>query len=174
VLTFLRFIGVMNAAVWLGASVFYVMAAGPAFASEEMLRFLPLSHATAARQVVLERLFSLQCWCGAVAIGHLVVESLYGGKPHARWSLYLVLVLFALSLAGAFGLHPRLTRLHQQAYTAPPSSEQAQKALRSFRNWHVFSQFFQLGLVAGLFLYTWQITTSGIPSRFASTAKFRG
>ena len=36
----LRFIGIVNAAIWLGAAVFATLGAGPAFFSEAVLRLV--------------------------------------------------------------------------------------------------------------------------------------
>ena len=62
----LRFIGMLNAAVWLGAVIFFTFVAAPAFFSQEMLSFLPRSYAGAAAQVVIKRLFTLHEVCGVI------------------------------------------------------------------------------------------------------------
>jgi hypothetical protein len=61
VISFLRFLGVANAAIWLGAAVFVTCLAGPAFFSAEMLAVFggQRYYAGAAAEVFISRYFFL-------------------------------------------------------------------------------------------------------------------
>jgi len=174
VLVFLRFIGITNAAIWLGAAVGFVCVAAPAFFSDAMLRLLPISHAGAAELIVRERYFGLQYWCSAIAFGHLVVEWLYTGKPLRRWPTYLVVFLLGLALLGGLGLQPKLQRLHREIYGIRSTPQQRERARGWFRGWQVMAQTANVLTLLGLTTYVWQITSAGTAARFVSATKFRG
>ena len=97
---FLRFVGVANAAMWFGASIFFTFSVGPAFFSDKMIGLLTRPYAGAAAQIVIERYFLFHELCGAVALVHLVAEWLYMGKPLQRLTLWLLLGILALGLVG--------------------------------------------------------------------------
>src|SRR5262249_8101692 len=66
VILVIRFIGVMNAAIWLGAAVSFTFAAAPAFFSGEALKMgLHPYWRGAMAELVLARYFYLQYICGA-------------------------------------------------------------------------------------------------------------
>lgn len=163
---FLRILGVLNAALWFGASVFFTFFVGPAFFSEAMLNLLGRPHAGAAAQIVLERYFLLQLLCGLVALGHLVGESLYLSRPIFRWSLSLVAAIFILGLVGGYGIQPKLKQLHLQMYavnTTPAVKETARKA---FRLWHGLSWAVNLVALGGITVYLFRIARQGDNSRY--------
>jgi hypothetical protein len=174
VFLFLRVIGVTNAAIWFGSAIFFTVAAGPAFFSEEMLRILPRSHAGAAAQVVLERYFVFHQWCGGIALVHLLTEWLYASKPLARWTLYLVLALFGLGLIGGHYFQPKLQKLHLEIYGMRATEPQREQARKSFKIWHGVAQTTNLFMALGLFAYLLHVTAAGNSSRFVSANKFRG
>jgi hypothetical protein len=163
---FLRFIGIANAAVWFGASVFFTLGIGPAFFSEGMLQLLGRPHAGAAAQIVLERYFLLHQCCGGVALLHLVAESLYLGRRIQRLELGLVLGLFALGLVGGYALQPRLTALHATMYRAAASADERTRAMRSFRLWHGVSQGVNLLVLGGVLTYLVGVTRPPDTTRY--------
>ena len=69
---FLKWVGLLNAAIWLGATLFFTFAVGPAFFSEKTWALFgwPQNvlaakyYAGAVAQVVLERYFLMQHLCG--------------------------------------------------------------------------------------------------------------
>src|SRR6266436_1420387 len=80
VIGFLRFVGLLNAAVWFGAAIFFTFAAGPAVFSQDMKDALRQNNPYfygAIAQVLISRYFRLQLICGVIALLHLVMESLY-------------------------------------------------------------------------------------------------
>jgi hypothetical protein len=174
VLVFLKMVGATNAAIWLGASVSFVFAVGPAFFSSAMLRLLPVSHAGAAALIVGRHYYALQYFCGTIAVAHLLADWLYSGKPLRRWPTYLVSSLLALALLGGLGLQPRLQRLHLEANGIRSTPQQKARAESAFRGWQVAGHLINFLSVAGLAAYVWQVTSVGIAPRFGGGSKFRG
>lgn len=148
----MRFIGVMNAAIWFGAAVFAFLGAGPVLTTspvvEQLLgsKFFPY-YSVALAQVVLARFFVLYMICSAVALLHLSAEWLYFGKYPSR--VWLVL-LFSLCLAGlfqSFWLQPRLAEWHRAA------------AIRPYTTWRSVSNVVNVVLLCGLGLYMWRVAS---------------
>jgi hypothetical protein len=181
VIGFLRFVGVTNAAVWLGASVFFTFAAGPAFFSEAMKSLLGPNnypaYSGAIAQLVIERYFLLQHICGAVALAHLAAGWLYAGRALPRLTTWLLVALVAINLAGGFIVQPKLRRLHEQMYPdkygLAPVPAKVEEARKSFRAWHGVSQAANLAVLLGLLFYHWQIVGQGAATR-VSGGKFGG
>lgn len=176
VIQFLRFIGTLNAAIWLGAALFFTVAVGPAFFSPAMKRLLGDVYAGLAAQIVLERYFVLHFLCGGLAIMHALAEWVYLGRNMQRWMIATLVAVLGLSLIGGLWLQPRLKRMHQVKYARPGyfSAEQQTQAARSFRTWHGISQVMNLVVIAGVAAYFWRITSLDTGTRFVSAAKFRG
>jgi hypothetical protein len=172
VVAFLRFAGVTNAAVWLGAVVFFTVAGGPAFFSNEMVQLIGKPRAGAAAQILLERFFLLQHWCAGIALAHLLIEWLYTGRPWQRSTLVLLLALLALGLAGGYGLQPRMKDLHLRMYAPQLTPAQRENAKRVFWPLHGAAQVMNLVVMGGVLVYLWQITSAAGSSRTAG--KFRG
>jgi hypothetical protein len=171
---FLRLTGITNAALWFGATVFFVAAAWPAFRSEEMLTILPLSHSGAAGLVLLDRFFIIQYLCGGIALGHLILEWLYAGRPLQRWTLFLVASMLALSLFSGLSAKPRLSKLHLEIYGRRSTAQQREQAGKSFRAWHGAVRFGNVILVLGIWVHLWETSRPGVTSRFVAAGKFRG
>jgi hypothetical protein len=180
----LRFLGLLNTAIWLGTAVFVTFAAGPAFFSEEMLAFLPKAHSGRAAQLVLERYFALQCICAGIAVAHLFAEWLLTRQPVMPFHRNLLLGIIALVLFGGFWLAPRLQRLHpaiypEMYYRNDPAMlqefsqpERVEAARKSFALWHGVSQMANLlallGLVGHFFLINRPSTAPRFGNRFRS------
>jgi Domain of unknown function (DUF4149) len=173
---FLRIVGVANAAVWFGASIFFTFAVGPAlFSSDmiEMIRRLGGIDAEAAKayagfvaEVVIKRYFSVHLICAIIALVHLIAEWLYMGKPLQRWTLWLLLAVFGLSLAGGLGFQPKMRALHRDMYAQDAAPEQRAQARKSFNRWHGASQVLNLMVLAGVAAYLWRVTTPGSGYRY--------
>ena len=67
----LRFLGLFNAAVWVGGSVFFSFLAGPVFFSPEVKSITPPPYNGIVAQAMLGRYFTLHLLCGGLAILHL-------------------------------------------------------------------------------------------------------
>ena len=162
---FLRFLGVANAAVWLGAAISFTFAVGPAFFSDRMMTLLGSGNADVGRafagaavQLLLERYYILHHVCGLIAILHVVAEWLYMGKPLQRLTLWLLLGIFALGLIGGYGLQPRLQGFHRTLYAPGSTTEQREQAKRSFNTLHAVSQGLNLIVIAGVLVYLWRVS----------------
>ena len=161
----MRFVGVANAAVWFGASIF-ILWLQPAFFSDEMIRLLTRPYAGAAAQIVIERYFLFHELCGAVALAHLVAEWLYMGKPLQRLTLWLLLGIFALGLVCGHSLQPKLRALHRTIYGPGSTRQQIDQAKQSFKLWHAASQALNLVVLGGVAVYLWRATTPGSGYRY--------
>ena len=159
VISFLRFLGVLNAAIWFGAAIFVTFFAGPAFFSDRMIHALADQryYAGAAAQVFLSRYFVLHYVCGALAVAHLLAEWLYLGRRLTRFTLGLLTLIIALTLFGAVWVQPKLHALHHTMYFSTTPAEKA-VATNTFRTWHGASQAANLFVVAGLLVYFWRLT----------------
>jgi hypothetical protein len=165
VIGFLRIVGVANAAMWFGASIF-ILWLQPAFFSDEMIRLLTRPYAGAAAQIVIERYFIFHELCGVIALTHLVAEWLYMGKPLQRLTLWLLLGIFALGLVGGHSLQPRLRSLHRTIYGPGSTPQQIDQAKQSFKLWHATSQALNLVVLVGVAVYLWRATTPGSGYRY--------
>jgi len=154
----LHAVGILNAAVWLGVSVFFTFVAGPAFFSEDMLALLGRPHAGAAAQVVLARYYLLHEVCALLALAHLIWEAIYLGRPIWRWTLALLAALLLLVCVGDYGFRPKLHSLHRATYRPGTPEPMQQMAERSFRMWHGLSQTLNLIVVVGVFAYFYRLT----------------
>jgi hypothetical protein len=166
VILVLRIVGVVNAAVWLGAAVFFTLAVGPAFFSPAA-QAVPIHkfYAGALAEVVLGRYFYFQQICGVIAVVHLVAEWFYLGRPVQRLNVALLAILLCTGFAGGLWLQPKLTRLHRVKYgmnekyqvaPAPPAERQA--AAKAFGRWHGVSMAGNLLALACLATYFWRVT----------------
>ena len=163
---FLRFVGVANAAMWFGASIFFTFSVGPAFFSDKMIGLLTRPYAGAAAQIVIERYFFFHEMCGLIALAHLVAEWLYMGKPLQRLTLWLLLGIFALGLVGGYSLQPKLRALHRAIYGPGSTAQQIDQAKQSFKLWHATSQGLNVVVLGGVAVYLWRVTTPGSGYRY--------
>jgi len=176
VIGFLRFVGILNAAMWFGSAVFFTFCAGAAPFSPEMKRLLGANNypyfSGAIAQIFIGRYFFFHLVCAAIAVVHLLAEALYLGKSLRRFQAYLLAGLCALLLLGGFWLQPKLKGLHALKYGINTRPEVREAATRAFRAWHGVSQVINLFAVAGLTVYLWRVANPSDPTRFVSAAKF--
>ncbi len=177
VIGFLRFIGLLNAAVWFGAAVFQTFGAGPALASRQMQELLTPGnypyYSVAIAQLVDRRYFQLQLVCCAVAVLHAVAEWLYLGQVPARFWRWLLLGLLAANLAAGLWLQPASGAAHRLAYGLRTPPETRKSALREFRAWHGAAEVLNFMVVGGLGVYLWRMANPPDSTRYVSTTKFR-
>ena len=175
---FLRFVGIANAAVWLGAAIFYTVASRPAVVSADMLALLGPKYFSyfsgAVAQIVLARYFHFHLACASVALLHLLAERIYLGRTAHRLWLGLLAVLFGFSLLGSVWLGPKLAGSHraQHVLNAPPAAREA--AAKSFRLWHGVFQAVNVLMIGGVAVCLWRVTNPPSDLRFVGTPKFRG
>jgi len=182
VIGFLRFIGVINAAVWLGAAVFLTVWVGPAIFSDDMKDLLTKTNypyfSGAIAQIILKRYYHVHLTCGVVAFLHLLAEWLYMGRPARKFSMTLLSALFALALLGGFWLQPKMKDLHAVRYGTRQgvnvTPEEREAARKSFGVWHGVAQLANLFMIGGLVVYVWRTANPSDTLRFVSSVKFRG
>lgn len=174
---FLRFTGLLNAAIWLGATVFCSTAVRAALNSHDLVNlvgakyFTPVSGAVA--YIIQARLFQLQIACALLAWLHLLGEWLYLGRQPGRGRVALLTGLFTLSLMGSFWLGPQLTRLHHAQHAPGVRVEDRDAAARSFPRWHGMLQTTNVLMIGGVIFYFWRITQTDNALRFVHPVNFR-
>ena len=174
---FFRFLGILNAAVWFGAAVFFTFGAVPAFSSKEMEEVLSARQfpyfSVAIAQVVEQRYFYLQLVCCGLALLLLFGEWLYSGRVPDKFWRGLLAGLIVVNLLGGLVLQPALRKWHQEAYGLRTAPEQRKHAFRSFRAWQSVSDMVNFVVAGGLGAYVWRMARPSDPTRFVSTTKFR-
>jgi hypothetical protein len=172
VLGFLRVIGILNAAVWVGTVFFFTFAGAPAFFSDDMTRLLGKAHAGAAAQILVYRYFIVQQWCAGIALAHFIAEWLYNRRPFQRLTLLLLMGLFMVSILGAYVMHPKLKELHLRMYSPQTTQEVKASAKRSFGILHGTSSVLNLLVIPGVLVYLWQVTKPVNQARFSTVNRF--
>lgn len=171
---FLRWTGIVNAAVWFGSAIFFTVIVGPAFFSAEMKTLLTLPYAGAAAQIVLKRYFLLHYVCGLIAVLHLIAEWLYSGKKFQPLVVWVLVAVLSLGFAAGLWIQPKLKQLHFIKYSRTAPSAERERAAGSFSAWHGTAQIFNLFSIAGLLVYLSQMTGLNGGTRFVPFQKFRG
>jgi hypothetical protein len=178
VIGFLRFFGVLNAAVWLGGAVYHAVIAHPAMFAEETATLLQPRNfpffSRALEQILSTRYFHFLIVCSLVALVHLVAEWLYLGRPARKLSFALIILLFSLAFTSSVWLRPKLRSLHYAAYAAGATQAERVRADRSFRTWNTISTTLNFVIIGGLITYLWRTTHPADPPHFITSVKFRG
>jgi hypothetical protein len=168
----------MNAAVWLGAAIFFTFGAEPACFSADMQTSLGVSSASyypgAISGVVMSRYYHVTLACGVVALLHFLAEWLYMGRPRRKFSFGLVVALFALTLIGRNAIQPALVRLNRTHYNTKAELIQRESAGKSFRVLGVASIALDLLTIGGLVLYLSRVSSPSETLRFVRPVQFHG
>ena len=167
---FLRFLGIVNAAIWFGSAIFFAFGILPGVFSSELHTLFHESAADpyysgAVAQALFKRFFAAQCVCGLVALFHLFAEKLYLGRPMPPFETYLVTTLLCLGLIGNFWLQPHMQDLRQTRYFGR-TQEQKDRARSSFGVWHGISEVVNVFVMAGLLVYLIRTTRPSGQSRY--------
>ena len=177
VIVLLRLVGVMNAAVWFGAAVFFTFAVGPVFFLPVLKDNLGPVWPGVIAMMVLERYFVLQYICSILALVHLFAEWLYLGKPLHRLTTGVLAALFLIAFAGGLWMQPRLKALHELMYGYGRGTDavpaQRDQSTKRFRALHGVSQTLNLLTLCGLAIYMWRVSTPPNGPRFVPATKFR-
>ena len=163
--------GLFNAAVWVGGSVFFSFLAAPVFFTAEVTDFTPPPNNGLVAQAMLGRYFMLHIICGTIASLHLLIEWLYSGGGFPKRAIALVCVLLGLALFGGKFISPKLTVWHQQKHqvqlksdggltTIELEADVVQNAERKFAVWHGVSQIVNLAMLILLIWRFWRMTHS--------------
>jgi hypothetical protein len=137
VIGLLRFVGILNAAVWFGTAVFFTFGAGLAPFSQEMKNLLGPDNfpyfSGAIAQILIARYFYFQLGCAVIAVLHLLAEWLYLGKYPRKLQVGLLIGLASAALVGGCWLQPKLKALHGTKYGVSTRPEIREAADRSFK-----------------------------------------
>ncbi len=167
----------LNAAVWLGATIFCSTAVLAALNSRDLVNLIGAKYfaqvSGAIVQIIFARLFQLQIACALLAWLHLIGEWLYLGRYPQRGRMALLVGLLALSLAGAAWLGPKLTQLHRARYGVNAQPETRTAAERSFRRWNGVVQAVNAAMIGGVLVYFWRVTRPEDSPRFVRPVNFR-
>lgn len=173
----LRFIGILNAALWLGGSVFFTLVAGQAPFSPEMKELLGPAYypyfSGAIAQIGIARFFSFQLVCAIVALAHIGAEWLYQERRNRKLLLWMLATMLALTLLGDHWLRPKMRDLHKIKYAQNYPPPQRDAAARSFGLWHGVSMTVNLFMLGGLVIYLVQMSRPPEAARFVSPTQFR-
>jgi hypothetical protein len=177
---FLRFVGIVNAAIWFGASIFFAGVVLPGIFSEDVHRLFGEEtaykyYAGGVAMALFGRFFVLQYLCGAVALLHLFAEKLYLGRAFPRLATSIAVGVLFLSLVGGLAVQPRLREFRQTMYSITASADQKAAAAHSFGVWHGASMAVNLVVLAGLLVYLTRMARSEESSRYGTLfPTFRG
>jgi hypothetical protein len=172
VIGLLRFVGILNAAIWCGSAIFLTVGL-PAVFSPELKKLLTPAGVGFAAEAVVARFFWLQYWCGGIALAHLLAEWVYCGRQLRRLNLTLVMGLLALALAGGLWAQPRMRILHEVKYFGKTAQLQDQ-AGKEFALWHGASETVNLFALIGLIIYLWRVSGPSESARSGGFSKIRG
>ena len=168
VIGFLRFVGIMNAAIWLGGAVFFTFGAGPAVFSDNMRALLGANNfpyfSGAIAGIILKRYFYFHLICNVVALLHLFAERLYLGRTSSKSSLGLLVGTLTLIIIGGGFMQPRLRQLHDRAHAVNAQSVVREAAAR----WHTVAQVANLLVIGGIIVYVWRVNNPADTTRFVS------
>jgi hypothetical protein len=169
----LRFIGVINAAIWFGSAVFVTVGL-PALFSPEVGRYIQRPFVGIAAENILARYTVVQYCCAAIAIVHLLFEHFSLGRRVVRWKFTMLLALLAFTLLSGLWLQPKMSHLHYTKYWGTVVADR-QEADKSFGRFHGLSQTANLLVIGCLVLYVWSV--AGTPNdgnpRFSTLSKIR-
>ena len=169
---FLRFVGLLNAAVWCGSSIFLIVGL-PAVFSPELKHLLTPAGVGFAAESILGRYFILQYCCGGIALLHLLVEWLYYGRSPWRLNFGLLTVVITFGLIGGLWVQPKMRALHIVKYFGKSAQQQAQAA-KTFASWHALSETANLVVIGCLIWYLWRISKEREPQHFVNFSKMKG
>lgn len=174
-LSLLRAIGIFNAAIWLGSSLFFAFIVAPTLLAKPMAAAIGpfgsfwVGYAT---QAVIAKLFWLHHGCATIALIATALEHLYAGKPTEKALTWVLLLVLGLGLIGGFGLQPVLKDLHLKKYQSRPNSPEQIEATKAFKIWHGVSQVANLICLAGIAFYLWKTAFPRTGQRTASIPRF--
>lgn len=171
----LRFIGIMNAAIWLGGTVYFSFVAGKLPFSTEMQTLLGAQsfpyYSGAIAQLGFAKYFTFHLVCGVIALVHLTADWLYQERRNRPLVVGIVVAIFVATLLGAFVFQPKMKLLHKQKYAPNYSQAARDAAAKSFKRWHAVSMTLNLLILGGLVVHTAQMARPPEIARFVRPAR---
>jgi hypothetical protein len=177
VIGFLKFVGILNAAVWLGATICFVFGASSALHSSEIQAVLTPKHfpyvSGVITQIVADRFFYWLLACSFLSLSHLLAERLYLGKTGQRLGFGLVLGLLAATLCLGLVVQPKIRFWHLRSHAVNYTQPQREASLKMVRAWSAFGWSLHFILIAGLGVHLWRMANPPEQKRFISPSQFR-
>ncbi|HEX4343908.1 MAG TPA: DUF4149 domain-containing protein [Verrucomicrobiae bacterium] len=178
-IVFLRFIGIINAAIWLGTSIFMTLGVAPAiFFSPGMHAFLGERnfnfYAGQIAYVFFKSYFTFHIVCALVGLAHLMAEKLYLGRPASKFTSGLLITLLTITLISGLWLQPKMHGLLARGYSSQATPGERAAAMHSFGAWHGGAQILNLFIICGIVIYVWRVNNPPDPTLFVTPGKFRG
>jgi len=168
---FLRFVRIINAAVWCGASIFMLVGL-PALFSPQVEALLTKPYVGFAAEAIFQRYFILYYCCGAVALVCVGAEWVYSGKE-SPFDFALVSSLTGIGLLIGLLLQPRMHDWHYFKYWGR-TAEIREHAAKLFGIWHGISESVNLLIIVALIIYLWRTARPSEAPRFVAFNKIRG
>lgn len=173
----LRFVGIFNAAVWLGSAVLYNLAIAPSVFSPEMNSMLGPRNVgyfgSAIANLLHSRFLHVQMVCVIVAMLHAGTEWVYLGRALRKPWLGILSGLFAAFLLMSLVVGPRVRHLTAGAYAVNYTAVQRAAASESLGRWQVVSRTLDWITFLGVVAYFVRAGNPPAATRFVSAAKFR-
>jgi hypothetical protein len=171
----------LNAGVWLGATLFFTLTVSTTLDSEEAQKILGAQNANYVRYISdvlwqnnLGGIFYWHIVCALIALLHLVAEWLYLGRtPAAVWRFLLGLLL-AAGLFGGIVLTSKIRELHERQHRPTLKLEERQAAVKSLRTWRGIYQAMNVLLIVCISVHLWRAANPSDELRFVGSPKFRG
>jgi hypothetical protein len=164
VTVFLRYLSIVNASIWAGASLFMLICV-PALFSPELTRLLTPAYVGFPAEAVWDRFFILQYACLGVACFHILAEWLYLSRRIQRFGIWLLVGLACLGLVGGLILQPKVKKLHVMKYWGNTPALRADAA-RSMKVWHGISEVLNVIMIGGVVVHLFRVTRSQENSHF--------
>ena len=139
------FLALLNAALWLGGSVFLTFVVGPHFFSPAVVDLVGRKDAGMIAQTLLAKYFVLQLVFGSLAVLLLALRERTWRCRH----LLGMMVVLGLILFGGFWLQPKLVGLNRDRYATTTPPEEAERLRKEFGRWHGVSQAGNLLVLVG-------------------------
>ena len=172
-ISFLRFVGVMNAAVWLGACLFHFLVVSPFFGSAATRWLLGEAHAQGSGLMLWERFYTVHYLCLALAWLHLLAEWVYLGRSIPRFHGWALSLLLVLGVAGNMVLNRRVTPLHWSRYQPQVQPEIRANATHSYPLWSAVWTTTNTALGLTLVVFCIRTLLANPGPRFMTQGKFR-
>lgn len=174
----LRFVGILNAGVWLGTEVFWICGVQPAVFSSGMAAQLGQGNfpyfSGVISHVLSQNYYRLYIACGIVALIHWCCERIYFGRSTRKHALGLVLALVAAGVVCSHWLEPRQWELHRREHAVNLQPADREAAAHSRRIWQSVSHAVNFVVLVGLVVYVWRVNTPVDTPRFVSSVQLRG
>lgn len=166
---FLRFVGIVNAAVWFGSTFFFTLVGGPVFFSEDAKLFFRDAFPVWSQSLwfmSLGKYYALQQVCAFIALLHLLAEWLYTGKGLPRALVYALIGLCAVAVLGGHAIQPKLKQWHRVRYAPGYTVQQQKEAENALAVLRGFVHVTNVLAAATLLVYVWRLNSPNESPRF--------